>query len=259
VKNLVDSLARNLPDAVENAVYLDHVDSTHALSLRIMDQMHGQGLELGPTVIIAGQQTFGRGRGDRRWESPAGGLYLSWARSGLDHDSITALPMLAAAAAHRAITESGVAEAGIKWPNDIVVDGRKLAGILIHVRGADGGWATVGLGVNLTTSPEVNHPTAAAATAMVELVEGAQFERWRVEITTEFIASLTRFLADPGPGLDLWRRRLIHRPGETLSVRLGGGQTLTGTYQGLTDQGFLRLGTNGAERIVTSGDIFETG
>jgi BirA family biotin operon repressor/biotin-[acetyl-CoA-carboxylase] ligase len=259
VKNLVDSLARNLQEAVENVVYLDHVDSTHALSLRIMDHMDGQGLELGPTVIIAGQQTLGRGRVDRRWESPAGGLYLSWARSGLARDTITALPMLAAAAALRAITENGVAGAGIKWPNDIVVDGKKLAGILIHVRGGEGGWATVGLGINLRAAPDVSHTTAAAATAMADLVESTPFERWCVEITTAFIASLTRFLADPGPALDLWRRRLIHRAGEPLSVRLGGGKTLTGTYQGLTEEGFLRLGINGAERTITSGDIIEGG
>jgi hypothetical protein len=173
VRHLVDSLARNFQEAVENIVYLDHVDSTHALSLRIMDQMDGQGLELGPTVIIAGQQTLGRGRGDRRWESPAGGLYLSWARSGLARDTITALPMLAAAAALRAITENGVAEAGIKWPNDIVVDGKKLAGILIHVRGGEGGWATVGLGINLRTAPDVSRTAAAATTAMADLVESA--------------------------------------------------------------------------------------
>jgi BirA family biotin operon repressor/biotin-[acetyl-CoA-carboxylase] ligase len=259
VKNLVDSLARNFSDAVENVVYLDHVDSTHALSLRIMDQMDGQGLELGPTVVIAGQQTLGRGRGDRRWQSPAGGLYLSWVRSGVARDTITQLPMLAAAAAHRAITENGVADAGIKWPNDIVAHGKKLAGILIHVRGGERGWATVGLGVNLQTAPELSQPTVTAATAMAELVESSPYERWCLEITTEFIASLTRFLVDSGPALDLWRRWLIHRPGERLTVRLGGGKIATGTYHGLTAEGFLRLGTDGAERIITSGDVFETG
>lgn len=259
MRTLAESLACTFPDGLENVVYLDNVDSTHALCLRLMDQMDELGFGLGPTVVIAGRQTSGRGRGDRRWESPAGGLFLNWVRSGLAPDTIGLLPMLAAAAAHRAVSESGVAEAGIKWPNDIVVNGKKLAGILIHVRGGDAGWVTVGLGVNLETAPKLSHTTVIAATAMAELVEPAPFERWCVEITSEFVASLTRFLEDTGPALDLWRSQLVHRTGERLSVRLGSGTTETGTFEGLTDEGFLKLRQNGAERIITSGDVLETG
>jgi BirA family biotin operon repressor/biotin-[acetyl-CoA-carboxylase] ligase len=259
VRDVVDSLTRTFPDAVENAVYLDRVDSTHALSLRLMEQMDDQGLGLGPTVIIAAQQTLGRGRGDRRWQSPEGGLYLSWTRSGFPKDTIRKLPMLAAAAAHHAVSVNGVANAGIKWPNDIVVDRKKLAGILIHVRSAERGWVTVGLGVNLETAPELSHTTVTGATAMAHLVEPVPFERWCVGIAGEFVSSLTRVFADTDRALDLWRSQLIHRPGERLSVRLGGGETATGRFRGLTAEGFLRLGTNGSERIITSGDIFETG
>lgn len=259
VTDLVDSLARALSDAVENVVYLDRVDSTHALSLRLIDQIDQQGAELAPTVIIGGQQTMGRGRGDRHWVSPAGGLYLSWARSGIDSGIVNRLPILAAAAAHGAIENAGVTRAGIKWPNDIVVDGRKLAGLLIHVRAAEKGWATVGLGVNLETAPELDQPMAAAATALSALVEPLPYERWCVDISTSFIASFTRFLADPDPAIDVWRHHLIHRPGERLTVRLGGGKTVDGEYQGLTDEGFLRLAINDVEHVITSGDVFKSG
>jgi BirA family biotin operon repressor/biotin-[acetyl-CoA-carboxylase] ligase len=259
VREIAESLVRSCPGDVENVVCLGHVDSTQAFCLRLMEQIDEQGFGLGPTVVIAGRQTLGRGRRNRRWESPTGGLYLSWVRSGVAAHAIGRLPMLTAAAAYRAISECGVVDAGIKWPNDIVVNGKKLAGILIHVRGGEAGWVIVGLGVNLATAPEVSRNSGIAATAMAELIEPAPLERWRFDLTNEFIASLSRFLGDTDPALDLWRRRLIHRAGERLSVRLSGGKTLSGTFQGLTAEGFLRLGTSGGERIITSGDIFETG
>lgn len=259
VTDLVDSLARALSDAVENVVYLDRIDSTHAASLRIMDQIDQQGAELAPTVLIGRRQTMGRGRGDRDWISPVGGLYLSWVRSGIDRGIVNRLPILAAAAAYGAIEDAGVTRAGIKWPNDIVVDGRKLAGLLIHVRSAERGWVTVGLGVNLEATHELDQPMAVAATALSALVEPLPYERWCVDISTSFILSFTRFLADPDPAIDVWRHHLIHRPGERLTVRLSGGKTVDGEYQGLTDEGFLRLATDGAERIITSGDVFESG
>ena len=250
---------RGFPDSVENAVYLDQVDSTHALALRLMEQMEEQGLPLRSTVIIAGRQTLGRGRCDRNWESPPGGLYLNWLRSGVPGHSISRLPMLAAAAAHRAISERGVRGAGIKWPNDIVVKTKKLAGILIHARDAENGWVTVGLGVNLEKVPGASGTTMANTTAMAELVRPAPFEQWSLEITSAFLTSLTRFLDDPEPGIEQWRRGLIHRPGESLSVRLNDGKSISGTYRGLTTEGFLRLEVNGSERVITSGDVVEAG
>ena len=259
MRELADTLTRDFPDAVENAVYVDRVDSTHALSLRIMEQMDELGFALGPTVIVAAQQTLGRGRNDRCWQSPAGGLYLSWTRSGVSDDIIGRLPMLAAAAAHNAISAGGVPHARIKWPNDVVVDGKKLAGLLIQVRRAATGWVTVGFGVNLETAPELEDTAVTGAIALAELVEPGPLELRSVAIAGEFVASLTRYFADPGPALELWRRRLVHRPGERMTVRLGDGETATGTYRGLTAEGFLRLGTDGDERIITSGDIFETG
>jgi BirA family biotin operon repressor/biotin-[acetyl-CoA-carboxylase] ligase len=257
VKNLANALARELSACVENVIYLNRIDSTHQLALRIMDQMEAQDLELVPTVVIAGQQSHGRGRGDRRWESPAGGLYVNWARSGLAPETLHRLPMLAAAAAHRAIAATGVAEAGIKWPNDIVVNGRKLAGILIHGRSGARVWATVGLGVNIGLSCEVNHHLEPRAVALADLVRPVPFEEWYVEITGDFITSLTEFLGNSDAAHDLWSRKLIHEVGEALSVRLGDGTTVTGTYLGLTAEGFLRLRTDAAERRITTGDIFE--
>ena len=141
---------------VENLVLFDVTDSTHALARKIIVGMDDESQRLGATLILTDRQDKGEGRGGRCWESPTGGLYMSWLRSGIKAETIARLPMLAAAAAHDAITRIGVSDARIKWPNDILVNGRKLAGILVFARHGDTTWVTVGLGVNLETVPDVD-------------------------------------------------------------------------------------------------------
>jgi len=84
LKSLVNEIAVALSEYAENLIVLDEMDSTHSLSLRLMEQMEDEGLGLATTVFVARRQSHGRGRGERRWSSPEGGLYLSWIRSGLE-------------------------------------------------------------------------------------------------------------------------------------------------------------------------------
>ena len=126
---------------------LEEVDSTN----RYLDRMapaerHGH-------AVLADRQTAGRGRRDRRWHSPAGGnLYFSlgWRFRRADLPFST-LPLLAAVAAAEALRRFGLERHGIKWPNDILVEGKKLAGILVETRGLDPGAPhfVVGIGVNV--------------------------------------------------------------------------------------------------------------
>jgi BirA family biotin operon repressor/biotin-[acetyl-CoA-carboxylase] ligase len=221
--------------------------------------MDEEEVELYPTVIVAGRQTSGVGRVDRSWESPPGGLYLNWVGSGLSRDAIGQLPMLAAAAAHRSVVGLGVAGAGIKWPNDIVVEGRKLAGILINVRQGSTSRATIGLGVNLEVTPTVGSDATLPPTSVAEHIKPATVERWCYAIVSEFVRTLTASLSAPGPALDTWRRHLIHRTGDSINVRLAAGAVESGVFKGLTEEGYLRLEQDGEERIITGGDVIETG
>ena len=120
-------LVRAIGRRVENVVLFTTIDSTHAAALRLIDQVDCEDLTLRPTVVLAESQSHGLGRGGRRWVSPSGGLYLSWVASIADEPLIPLMPMLSASAALRAIDEAGVEGATIKWPNDILVAGRKLA------------------------------------------------------------------------------------------------------------------------------------
>ena len=125
---------------------LDEVDSTNLALQRLPpSSQHGH-------VIIAGQQSAGRGRRGKAWHSPSGcNIYLSIGWRFNDSTALTRLPLAVAVAVVRALRRAGVRECGIKWPNDILVDGRKLAGILVEVQRAGGGsvLAVVGIGINI--------------------------------------------------------------------------------------------------------------
>jgi biotin-(acetyl-CoA carboxylase) ligase len=97
---------------VENLVFFDVTDSTHALARQIIAEMDDESQKLGATLILADRQDKGEGRGGRSWESPTGGLYMSWLRSGIKAETIAQLPMLAAAAAHHAISNGRTTS----WP-----------------------------------------------------------------------------------------------------------------------------------------------
>lgn len=258
MRERLDRLTGLLSDQVENLVLLDVVDSTHAMARRLIAGMDEEELALGATVIIADQQEKGEGRGDRRWVSPAGGLYVSWMRSGIDSDTISRLPMLAAAAALSAVDSVGIADARIKWPNDILVGGRKLAGIVVFARHGETNWATVGLGINIDTTPVLDSQNGVQTTSVIEILKAGDPDRMRDTLITGFLGGLSRSLTDPAPAMAAWRRHLIQKPGDTVRVRLASAKEISGTLVAVTEEGFLRIGVKGDEQVISGGDLIET-
>lgn len=258
MRKRLDELAEKLENQVDNIVVVDKTDSTHAMAKRLIESMDEENQVLATTVIIADHQDHGQGRGDRRWESPSGGLYLSWLRSGLDSKSIATLPIVAGAAAKAAIAAVGVADIRLKWPNDVLVDGRKIAGLIVHARHGETNWVTVGLGVNLEVSPVIDDQNALQTTAVSEHVDSGDLESWRQRIACTFIDELARLVDDPVAAAETWRGLLLQQTGDTVSIRLASGEVVTGTLVGLSDEGFLRVDSDGKERLITGGDITET-
>lgn len=238
-------------------MWFDSVDSTHAVALRLMEQVDKEDLTLRPTLFVAATQSSGVGRGQREWVSPPGGLYLNWVAAGFSDEVVSYLPMLSAAATLLVLTEIGVGSATIKWPNDILVNGHKLAGLLVHARRSETALVTVGLGVNLRPvgpmSPEAIHQP----TSLDEILGEDTSLETVVTVVRGFIRRLVGFLEDPAPALALWREKLGHRDGDPLKVRLATGEELTGLFAGLTADGFLRLQQDDGVRVVTGGDIVE--
>lgn len=186
---------------------LDEVDSTN----RYLDRMapaerHGH-------AVIADRQTAGRGRRDRRWHSPAGGnLYssLGWRFRRADL-SFSTLPLVAAVATAEALRRFGLSGHGIKWPNDILVEGKKLAGILVELRSAGAATsAIIGIGINLSMpaaegedpARAIDRPWTDLATWMAEPSAARERNRVATLLLDQLLAALERFEAS---GFDSFR------------------------------------------------------
>lgn len=254
--DLLPRLWSSLGAGADNLVFLSHADSTHDAAARLIDEMDDDEASLGPTVLLAVRQSAGRGRGDHTWTSPEGGLYLSWLSSGIPTSRVARLPMVAAAAAWQALASVGLEGHGIKWPNDILHGGRKLAGLLVTARHGPPHWATVSLGVNLASAPELAADASYPAGCLADALGPRTWSAWVEPIVASFVAELTKALSDPGPALSLWRAALIHRPGDRVAVRLASGEMVHGSFRGVTADGFLRLGEGDSERVVSTGDVY---
>lgn len=154
------------------------------------------------TVVAAGSQTAGRGRVGRQWCSPPGGnLYLSLAVAvpPPQADNLTAVPLAAGVAAADALVSAGLAEVRLKWPNDLLVEGRKLGGILCEAPDprARPLLVVVGIGLNLSAAPL--EPALAEGAATLPEVFGCALPA--EPVAAAFVSGLERRLATlAGPG-----------------------------------------------------------
>ncbi len=228
-----------LPDGYR-LVNLERIDSTNAEALRrAADGMpHG-------TVILAAEQTAGRGRRGRRWISPPGNLYMTILVRPPEGRALGQLSFVAAVALGEALG----AEAGVrfKWPNDLLLRGRKIAGILIE---ADGGAAAVGIGVNTAHTPE------AVRAAAADLGLGGDAATLSIGICRAFDLWYRRWL-DGGfvRVRDAWLARAAG-VGEDVEAQ-SAGRTVTGRFDRLDPDGALVVaGPAGAETRITAGEVF---
>lgn len=232
----------------------DKLDSTNSEAIRQAKLGAGEGL-----CVVADEQTAGRGRHGRRWSSPrAGGLYLSVVlRPKIDIRHLPLITLLTGVAVHDALIELGV-KPDIKWVNDVLVDERKICGILAETTETPAGLAViVGIGVNLLSIdlPDDIAPTATS----VEEVSGIKLEASQLlEIITLHLSTFYDILNEPdGPGkiVDNWRLRSTYFSGKKVRVTLSDG-SFEGSTCGLEENGALRVVTPGGEiRIVQAGDV----
>jgi len=188
-------------DAPFEIEYHDAIPSTNARARELADE--------GATdvVVLADEQTGGRGRLDRTWHSPSGGVWLSVLfRPDVPMAATPVFTLAAAVAVTRAAREAGV-EAVIKWPNDVLVevDGeeRKLVGVLTEMEGeADRvSWVVVGIGINANVDAETL-PSEADATSL-SAVRGEPVDRRR--FTQRVLETFDTVGTDPEAILEEWR------------------------------------------------------
>jgi BirA family biotin operon repressor/biotin-[acetyl-CoA-carboxylase] ligase len=200
--------------------------------------------------LRAERQTSGKGRQGRAWDSPAGNLYLSTlVRVRPGEPSPATLALVAAGALEEAVSLFGV-HPMLKWPNDLLVGGAKLSGILLE-RVDDA--VIIGFGVNLAHYPvDLDRPATSIA-AHAPAPDPQVFAETLAEV---FPRWLSRWRDGIGPVRDRWLAR-AHPLDTALTARLADGTSMEGLFGGLDGQGalILRL-ADGTTRVIHAGDVF---
>jgi BirA family biotin operon repressor/biotin-[acetyl-CoA-carboxylase] ligase len=236
-------------------VRFDSIDSTNLEAMRQARAGAQEGL-----CIVAREQTAGRGRLDRSWQSPRdAGLYFSIVlRPRLKMNAWPLITLMAALAGADALMKACGLRADIKWPNDLCVNDRKLCGILAETVETEVGQAAiVGIGINLKA--DSLPATVSDLATFVEAITARPPEGERVlEELVKAIGERYELLQSPQGDehtIREWCANSSYAVGRQVRVALG-NDTFEGTTRGLESDGALRVETQGEKiRIVRAGDV----
>ena len=230
----------------------DSIDSTNAEALRLVDA----GVAA-PFLVLAEQQTAGRGRRGRTWVSPfAQNVYYSLVlriEGGLRQ--LEGLSLVVGLAVMQALRDLGVQGAALKWPNDVLVGRKKIAGILLELVGdpADICHVVIGIGinVNMQQAAEVDQQWTS-----VQLETGAPVDRNYLvaQLSLQLQSHLERHKAFGFSALqEEWERNHLWQ-GRAVTLIAGVNQ-IDGIVLGIDHQGALRLNVDGVEKIYSGGEL----
>jgi BirA family biotin operon repressor/biotin-[acetyl-CoA-carboxylase] ligase len=230
----------------------DSIDSTNAEALRAIDR--GQAA---PFLVLSERQTAGRGRRGRKWVSPfAENVYYSLVlRIEGGMRQLEGLSLVVGLAVQQTLRELGIAAAGLKWPNDVLVGQKKIAGILLELVGdpADVCHVVLGVGVNVNmqSADEVDQQWTS-----MRLESGKLFDR--NQLVAMLGEALQRYLARHQAGGFLaiqseWEQNHLWQ-GRRVSLIAGVNQ-IDGEVLGIDGQGALRLKVDGVEKVFSGGEL----
>jgi BirA family biotin operon repressor/biotin-[acetyl-CoA-carboxylase] ligase len=214
-----------------------------------------------PVLLAAEEQTAGRGQRGRRWDSAAGrdvmfSLSYHVRRPARE---LASLSLVAGVATARALRALGVAAVAVKWPNDLVIAGAKLGGILVETRAESGSTRAVfGIGINCLRRAGLERRLRRPVAALDQFIRPSRNAVIGC-IARSLLAALERFEAEGfGAARTEWEAMDAHA-GQRLRVRLADGRSISGIGGGLAADGALRLLTRRGEQAVRSGRIVSTG
>jgi BirA family biotin operon repressor/biotin-[acetyl-CoA-carboxylase] ligase len=237
-------------------VALESVESTNDEAWRLAEE----GAEEG-TLVWAREQTKGRGRRGRVWAGQPGNLYFSIVlRPEQPPSEAAQLSFIAALALAEAIGSVAppLIEVEFKWPNDVLLNASKSAGILLEAKSGEGGlldWLVLGVGVNVAGHPEdADFPATSLRYEGAEVTPAALLEAFG----RHFMAWTRRWLDDGfAPARHAWLQH-ARGLGETIRVNLP-HETLEGTFRDLDASGALVLElADGSTRTIAAGDVYFT-
>ena len=210
------------------------------------------------TVVWARVQRSGRGRRGRSWISPPGNLYVSVIlRPACEARSVAQLSFVAALAVHDLVDGLSPGRARCKWPNDVLVDGGKVAGVLLESALGPGGrvdWVVLGIGVNLANHPGIKGPIP--STSLVDAGVSSLTPEYALHSLLAALARRRREWETQGFAAvrSTWLAR-AHGLGGPVTVA-NGERWLTGVFDGLDEEGALVLAQPGGARLtIAAGDV----
>ena len=238
---------------IESLAIIPRVASTNLVARRIVNECIENELSLPQAMIIAREQTAGRGRNQRTWSSPAGkGIYATTLLT-RTAEEMPFVPLLMATIICGYLRETFGIDAGIKWPNDVLANGKKIAGILIEGRIQEArSYLLIGTGVNVEPVQDDQRPNSTSirevATRPLTGID---------EATIQFVEYVDRALALRPKREEIlaeWRRRAVHVPGDSISCTLG-ERHVSGKWAGIDDFGRALLHTDHGTVAISSGDL----
>jgi len=203
-------------------------------------------------VIMADTQTTGYGRRGRTWQSPPGNLYCTMVEDWTGYQQLSWLPYAVGLGLYDAIHDllPATKQLRLKWPNDLLINGAKLSGILLEV---EDDRLLIGIGMNVCLLPETDQ-------VVTTLNDHVGTEVKPQQILEKFLPRF-QFWCDKAvqqgfPALrDIWLSRAAFL-GQEITARLANGDVLTGIFKDLNEQGALVLQTERAHHTITTADIY---
>jgi BirA family biotin operon repressor/biotin-[acetyl-CoA-carboxylase] ligase len=215
--------------------------------------------DAGCRAFVAERQTSGRGQHGRRWESPPGGLYLSAIVQDVEPRFRSRLAIIAGVAVGYALRDVTTTEPQLRWPNDIVVEGKKLGGILCEAVALNDRWeGIVGIGLNVNTRLDRLPPEVRTrSTSLFELTgRSTSLDHVELYLLGRLADMLQRVrvegLAPIVERFARWDALAGHRVVVSIDDR-----TVEGTAAGVTADGALRVTGGAGERIIDRGTLLE--
>jgi len=253
-------ITRNLKTKVigKRVYYFEEIDSTQNFAQKIATDKKENG-----TIIIAQKQTAGRGRLDRKWTSPKGGIWCSLIiHPKFDVSSSTLVPIAAAVALSKSIEVSLGIKTTVKWPNDITINGKKVAGMLVDAsfQAAMIEYIILGIGINF----DIDTKKVEKKISKTPNFYGIDSLRKKSDKTPpkvllkEFLVQFEKILSELNKGekskiVKEWTKR-ADGIGKKITINTSNGR-ISGISKGIDNEGALKLKTNKELKRIFVGDV----
>jgi len=232
--------------------YFSELDSTNSKALELSELNTTNG-----TVIVTDNQTAGRGRRDNKWSSTIGKslTFSIIIYPNCSIDQISQYSIITGLAVSDTLSDIGLSPK-LKWPNDILIKGKKICGILIKSKLSSKSIKSLVIGIGLNVNEELTDFSTDLRKISTSVNIEMNHEQVREQILASIVNNLNRLLNiidDFGPQIEEWEQRCAHMNREVSFHN--NNDTIVGVFKGLTETGLAKIIINDKERIFNSGEL----